>query len=487
MAMLSITLNRWTTVEHAQTRFSSTFTRLRCSCSRIVSSEFDMKDLGPLSYFLGIAVTHHIGGLFLSQRKSDIAYVVQQVCLYVHDLRESHVQALKCIVRYIQGTLDHDLHLYPSSTSTFLSYTDVDWGGCPDTKRSTSGYYVFLELHCPIRKATLIYCDNVSVIYLFGNPVQHQCTKHIEMDIHFVCEKVARREVRVLHVSSRYQIAEIFTKGLPLILFEDFQKNLSVHTTSHFDCRGSRYSTYCFAKKSLKKSKREGPEAPGDLLDDKFIQNDKLGTSLNPASQNSNPLPSRSTVFQACIVTSGLIAALGIVIRQVSHVASMEGLPVLDCSTEVSFGFEMWHLELISGLVVLISSCRYLLLKTWPDFAESSEAANQQVLSSLQPLDYILVAFLPGISEELLFRGAILPLLGMNWKSVGVAALIFGVLHLGNGRKYSFAIWATFVGVAYGYATILSSSLAVPMASHAVNNLIGGLLWRYTSDQKLNE
>ncbi|TKY60205.1 membrane protein [Spatholobus suberectus] len=254
--------------------------------------------------------------------------------------------------------------------------------------------------------------------------------------------------------------------------------------------RRSRYSTCSFAKKSLKKFRRDGPEATGDLLDDKFVQNDKLDTSLNPAAQNSNPLPSRSAVLQACIITSGLIAALGIVIRQVSHVASVEGLPVLDCSTEVSFGLEMWHLELITGLVVLISSCRYLLLKTWPDFAESSEAANQQVLSSLQPLDYIVVAFLPGISEELLFRGAILPLLGMNWNSIGVAALIFGVLHLGNGRKYSFAIWATFVGLAYGYATILSSSVAVPMASHAVNNLVGGLLWRYTSNtpnQKLNE
>nr|NP_001242738.1 CAAX amino terminal protease family protein [Glycine max]ACU19858.1 unknown [Glycine max] len=230
--------------------------------------------------------------------------------------------------------------------------------------------------------------------------------------------------------------------------------------------RRSRYSICSFAKKSLKKSRRDVTEAAGDLLDDK------------------------SAVLQACIITCGLIAALGIVIRQVSHVASVEGLPVFDCSTEVSFGFEMWHLELITGLVVLISSCRYLLLKTWPDFAKSSEAANQQVLSSLQPLDYIVVAFLPGISEELLFRGAILPLLGMNWNSIGIAALIFGVLHLGNGRKYSFAIWATFVGLAYGYATILSSSVAVPMASHAVNNLIGGLLWRYTSNtpnQKLNE
>ncbi|XP_061365811.1 uncharacterized protein LOC133309084 [Gastrolobium bilobum] len=244
----------------------------------------------------------------------------------------------------------------------------------------------------------------------------------------------------------------------------------------------SRYRTCSFAKKSLKKSKRDGPEALGDLSEDRIFQNDKLDTSLNPAAQNSNPVPSRSAVLQACIITSGLIAALGIVIRQISHVASTEGLPVLDCSTEVSFGFEIWHLELITGLVVLISSCRYLLLKTWTDFADSSEAANQQVLSSLQPLDYIVVAFLPGISEELLFRGAILPLLGMNWESIGVAALIFGVLHLGNGRKYSFAIWATFVGLAYGYATILSSSVAVPMASHAVNNLIGGLLWRYTSN-----
>ena len=180
------------------------------------------------------------------------------------------MSALKRIVRYVKGTLDYGLHLYPSSITTLISYTDADWGGCPDTRRSTSGYCVFLgdnllswsskrqatlsrssaeseyrgvanvvsescwlrnlllELHCPIQKATLVYCDNVSAIYLAGNPVQHQRTKHIEMDIHFVREKVARGEVRVLHVPSRYQIADIFTKGLPLILFEDFRDSLSV-------------------------------------------------------------------------------------------------------------------------------------------------------------------------------------------------------------------------------------------------------------------
>jgi hypothetical protein len=88
---------------------------------------------------------------------------------------------------------------------------------------------LLLELHCPIYKATMVYCDNVSAIYLSGNPVQHQRTKHIEMDIHFVREKVARGQFRVLHVSSRHQITDIFTKGLPLILFQYFRNSLSIH------------------------------------------------------------------------------------------------------------------------------------------------------------------------------------------------------------------------------------------------------------------
>ncbi|KAL0385423.1 UNVERIFIED_CONTAM: hypothetical protein Sradi_2936600 [Sesamum radiatum] len=166
----------------------------------------------------------------------------------------------------------------------------------------------------------------------------------------------------------------------------------------------------------------------------------------------------------------------------VSHFAAREGWPVLDCSADITFSFELWHLELIAGSVILVSSSRFLLLKTWPDFAESSQAANQQVLTSLEPLDYLLVAFLPGISEELLFRGALLPLFGVNWTSIFAVAALFGVLHLGSGRKYSFAVWATFVGLVYGYATTLSSSIIVPMASHALNNLVGGIIWRYSSN-----
>ncbi|KAL3649837.1 hypothetical protein CASFOL_006240 [Castilleja foliolosa] len=218
-----------------------------------------------------------------------------------------------------------------------------------------------------------------------------------------------------------------------------------------------------------------------------FENGNKILSSNTSDVKNSILFPSRNDVLQACTVTSGLICALGVIIRQVSHVASREGWPVIDCSTYITFSFELWHLELITGSVILVSSCRFLLLKIWPDFAESSEAASQQVLTSLEPLDYLVVAFLPGISEkELLFRGAILPLLGINWTSIFTVAALFGVLHIGNGRKYSFAIWATFVGLIYGYATILSSSIFVPMASHALNNLVGGVIWRYSSNSSKN-
>ena len=90
------------------------------------------------------------------------------------------------------------------------------------------GFVIFSLSYIALRKATLVYCDNVSAVYLSGNPVQHQRTKHVEIDIHFVREMVARGQVHVLHVPSRYQYADIFTKGLPRVLFEEFRTSLSI-------------------------------------------------------------------------------------------------------------------------------------------------------------------------------------------------------------------------------------------------------------------
>nr|GEY67696.1 ribonuclease H-like domain-containing protein [Tanacetum cinerariifolium] len=113
------------------------------------------------------------------------------------------------------------------------SSTEAEYQGVANVVAETAWLRNLLrELHSPLSAATLVYCDNVSATHLYANPVQHQRTKHIEIDIHFVRDLVTAGQVRVLHVPSRYQYADIFTKGLPLALFEDFRSSLSVRLPS---------------------------------------------------------------------------------------------------------------------------------------------------------------------------------------------------------------------------------------------------------------
>jgi hypothetical protein len=88
------------------------------------------------------------------------------------------------------------------------------------------------ELHYDIPEAMVAYCDNISGVYMSRNPVHHLRTRHIEIDIHFVREKVAIGELCVLQIPSAQQFADIFTKGLPTVLFQDFRSSLCVVATS---------------------------------------------------------------------------------------------------------------------------------------------------------------------------------------------------------------------------------------------------------------
>ncbi|GJW17686.1 ribonuclease H-like domain-containing protein [Tanacetum coccineum] len=171
---------------------------------------------------------------YLTFTRPNISYVVQQVCLYMHDPREPHLSALQRILRYVSGTLDYGLQLFSSSTTDLVAYFDADWAGCPTTRLVETCWYATYWLgvafsdYLPL--AGLIVTTSNYHCYYPGNPVQHQRTKHIEIDIHFVRDLIAARQIRVLHVPSRYQFADIFTKGLTSALFEEFRSRLSVRS-----------------------------------------------------------------------------------------------------------------------------------------------------------------------------------------------------------------------------------------------------------------
>ena len=74
----------------------------------------------------------------------ELAYMVQQVCLFMHDPREPHLALIKRILRYGKGTLSTGLHLSFELVDSLTAYSDVDWAGCLDSGRSTFGYYIFL-------------------------------------------------------------------------------------------------------------------------------------------------------------------------------------------------------------------------------------------------------------------------------------------------------------------------------------------------------
>ncbi|GJY44007.1 putative RNA-directed DNA polymerase [Tanacetum coccineum] len=232
-----------------------------------LGSAFALKDLGPLNYFLGIEIVSHVSGILLSQKKyilellqsavkyrqvvgslqyvtlsrPDIAFAVNKVC---HAPTENHWSAVKRILRYLHATVEHGMLKRRSSGSTLQAFTDVLWKGNPDTsleafsdadwatvsRSSTEAEYKALadtvveltwlqallhELGIRSSSTHILWCYNLGATYLSANPIFRARTKHVEIDYHFVREKVAQGDLRVKHISKHDQIADIFTKPLP--------------------------------------------------------------------------------------------------------------------------------------------------------------------------------------------------------------------------------------------------------------------------------
>eukprot|EP00253_Pinus_taeda_P010257 PITA_10257 len=185
-------------------------------------NEFEMKGLGIMKYFLGMEVY---------QRQQEI-------------------------LRYVKGTLNFGIHYYSCEKFNLVGFSDSDWGGSLDDRKSTSGNcfsfgsglitwsskkqsivalsstkaeYVAVSSACTqalwLRKIlekigekqvqpTVIYCDNVSAIKLAKNLVHHSRTKHFDLKYHFIRDLVHKKDVELKHINTQHQLADIFTKAV---------------------------------------------------------------------------------------------------------------------------------------------------------------------------------------------------------------------------------------------------------------------------------
>lgn len=100
------------------------------------------------------------------------------------------------------------------------------------------------------------------------------------------------------------------------------------------------------------------------------------------------------------------------------------------------------------------------------------------VIRPLVVPDLIWLGLLPGLSEELLFRGVMLPALGSDYIAVIASSICFGVLHLSGSQQWPYVIWATIIGIILGYSALIGGNLLIPIVAHILTNFLSSYLWK---------
>lgn len=130
------------------------------------------------------------------------------------------------------------------------------------------------------------------------------------------------------------------------------------------------------------------------------------------------------------------------------------------------------------GIAAGITAASSLVYRLWPAYRQSADYYLQLVLKPLVLPDIIWLGLLPGMSEELLFRGVMLPAIGLNATGLIASSLLFGVLHLSGPQQWPYVVWATAIGLLLGFSALATGNLLVPIVAHIVTNLLSSYLWK---------
>lgn len=137
------------------------------------------------------------------------------------------------------------------------------------------------------------------------------------------------------------------------------------------------------------------------------------------------------------------------------------------------------------GIGLGITGASAIAYQLWPGYRQSSDLYLNMVLKPLTWPDLLWMGLLPGLSEELLFRGVMLPAIGLDANGVIFSSLCFGILHLSSLQQWQYVVWATLIGLVLGTSALLSGNLLVPIAAHITTNLIASVIWKFrTNTQK---